>query len=788
MRRLLSFFGVICVLFAFLAAAPQAVQAEGDPPPTPQPLLPPWITGQNPQVSLSNTAASYVDTSGVVEAQVIGLPLPSDPPAFIELATQEYVDQSPALVELAVPQRFQDPDDPTCGAAALGMALEFLSLSQGGEAPSTEALVSDLENSGFLYNTGTGVEELAYLARSYGYRGASPFAGWTLETLAGELAAGRPTVVSLGLNGEGQPGHFVVLAGMAADGSWVRYNDPVLGEQIVSAEEFLASWALQGYSGLTVQKGALAASSDPLLPWMGLLGAVSVLTVLAKTYPLGAELKSLVGDIQSILSSPSRKGLGGALEASTGGGGGGGSSPPYPAPAGFHWVKTTVPQYGWQETQVTKTRQVPILVAQQVRVGTRVWYEQVPRYRTVWVDKGSWAWRKVTKYKREKYIRYYRTISEKKTRWVRKNGRFVQETYYVTNRVPVYGYHDVPYTTWEKYWKPKWVSEKVFDGYTQVRHEEPIYETRMMPSGQYRTEYYTEIVKTYQQVGTTVKWELVKDPIQTPTPYNPTPTPIPTPPNTSTPTTQPPGIFTEYPTATPSTVITAENTITPTLTYGWPYTNLVTPILPDESETYADSDYIQLEEDIDTINKLKKILSPLFSTGQKIIAGGNINITQADDMLYIYGPRASRSTLGFKPYTNWIKSENVVNILNSTDEFKLSKSSAASTTLGLALNVAANSVDLAQGDIDRYEYAAALTVDTGITAGSALLAGVVSGAASGALVGGVAGLGIGAVPGAIIGGVLGALAAISTTWILDRTGARDAMVDSVADMYREWIE
>ena len=81
-----------------------------------------------------------------------------------------------------------------------------------------------------------------------------------------------------------------------------------------------------------------------------------------------------------------------------------------------------------------------------------------------------------------------------------------------------------------------------------------------------------------------------------------------------------------------------------------------------------------------------------------------------------------------------------------------------------------------------------MTVDTGITAGSALLAGVVSGIVSGALVGGIAGVGIGAVPGAIVGGIVGAVVAIGGTSWLNSSGTRDSLVDSVADMYQKWVE
>ncbi len=504
MRRHYFYLVLVCILLTLTTLTTQSVLAEGEP--TPEPIQPPWITGQNTAISTGSIPSGEVDPSGIVV----------DAPNLVGLVPQDEALLSSELIQLAVPQRYQDSDDPTCGAAALGMALEFLALSEGGEAPDTATLIQDLDDSGFLYKTGTGVEELATLARAYGYRGASPFHGWTLDNLAGELVAGNPVVVSLGLNGQDQPGHFVTLTGMSSDSSWVTYNDPVLGEQTVSASEFMTSWGSQGRSGLTVSEGSLPAAGDPLLPWLGLLGAVSVLAVVSKQYPTDVAISNVLSSLQTLLGNPARLGLGGMVEG-PGVGGGGGSSPPYTAPEGYHWVQKVTSDYGWKETKVTKTRQVEIMIDKKIKVGTRVWYEDVPRYRYVRVDKGHYAWRKVTKYKREKYVRYYRTTYVKKTRWVRQGWRWVRKTYYQIKRTPVYGYRTVPAgTKWERYWVSKWVTEKQLDGYTRVRHEKDIYETRKVPSGEYRTEYYTDTVKTYGVVGSSLKWVLKKDQVSPP--------------------------------------------------------------------------------------------------------------------------------------------------------------------------------------------------------------------------------------------------------------------------------
>ena len=540
MRRHLFYLSLICFLLTFTALTPQSVLAGGDPTPTPQPIEPPLITGQNTRVTTGSGVPSEVEPPAEVES-----------PGLIGLAPQIPSGAAGELVQLAVPQRYQEPDDPTCGAAALGMALEFLSLTEGGSVPDTDTLTKDLDASGFLYDTGTGVEELAYLARAYGYRGASPFHGWTLEGLAGELAAGRPVVVSLGLNGQNQPGHFVTVTGMASDGSWVTYNDPVLGEVTVSAEEFLASWGAQGYSGLTVGKGALAAASDPLLPWMGLLGAMSVLSVLARYYPQGNNFKNLLSAIQGILGDSRRKGLGGKLE----------------------------PVYEWK----------------QIQVGTKVVTDtnkKIPEYGTRWVQDG---WKTVTDYSKKIYEYgtrmvqqgwktvkdYSKKIYEYGTRWVQNGWKTVKDT---SRKIYEYGTRWVQkgmkkVTSWVKgiwgwfkktKWVPKIVKEKFVKGWHYATKKVPRmvketfvkgwhYATKKVPNmvketfvkgWHYATKtvpkmvketfvkgwhYATKVVPNYVWKKVQVGWkeavEAVKDiAANSSSPATPTPTATPTPP------------------------------------------------------------------------------------------------------------------------------------------------------------------------------------------------------------------------------------------------------------------
>jgi hypothetical protein len=168
-----------------------------------------------------------------------------------------------------------------------------------------------------MYDFGTGVEELAFAAQSFGYKGALPFHGGDLSTLASELAEGHPVVVSLGSNastslstgGEGQPGHFVTVTGISPDGDWIAFNDPTLGEQVLSTSEFMRLWGLQGNSGVVVAPDLPPAAPDPM-PWVALAAGIMALV---STTPLGLQ----------------RKGIGGRITAGTGTG----SSRPTPKPA-----------------------------------------------------------------------------------------------------------------------------------------------------------------------------------------------------------------------------------------------------------------------------------------------------------------------------------------------------------------------------------------------------------------------------------------------------------------------
>ena len=116
------------------------------------------------------------------------------------------------------------------------------------------------------------------------------------------------------------------------------------------------------------------------------------------------------------------------------------------------------------------------------------------------------------------------------------------------------------------------------------------------------------------------------------------------------------------------------------------------------------------------------------------------------------------------------------------------------TLLGLTTNLFLDGKAFIEGRSDRHEFAAALTVDTGITVGTTLAAGFVAGMVTGAVSGGLAanvalplvGTVPGAVIGGIVGGVVGAAVAIGISYTLEEAGTRQLLVEKVADLFRSW--
>jgi hypothetical protein len=170
-----------------------------------------------------------------------------------------------------------------------------------------------------------------------------------------------------------------------------------------------------------------------------------------------------------------------------------------------------------------------------------------------------------------------------------------------------------------------------------------------------------------------------------------------------------------------------------------------------------------------------------------VLAAPKVDIIQTGPMVRIYGPQSARSALSFNRMTNWIGADNI-------DDLATTKLASWGSVAGFGVNIVADTALYSSGEYDRHEYAAALTVDTGFTAAMTLASAAVSGAITGAIVGGGAGTIalplVGTVSGAVLGAVIGAAVGIVLSVGLGRafsgSGARDYVVDSVSDLYRDW--
>jgi len=301
-------FALLAVLVAALLVFVPAASADCPPGDPECELLPPESEEVNPDPGSGLGSLGEIGFPGAampVQA-VIPMPLPAVAEATLPRTPGAV---PPSFSKLEVPLRYQQPGDVSCGVQALGMALDGL----GGAAPTSTALLGFLQGNGMMYDYGTGVEELAYAAQSFGYRGSYAFHGASLEGLAARLAGGTPVVVSLGANGEGEPGHFVTVTGVSPDGRWVAYNDPTLGEQVISVEKFTRLWGLQGNSGVAVLKEVPPGAPD----YSGYVALMAGLMALISMTPLGAK----------------RYGVGGRVDSGGGGGGKVTKSAPKPAPA-----------------------------------------------------------------------------------------------------------------------------------------------------------------------------------------------------------------------------------------------------------------------------------------------------------------------------------------------------------------------------------------------------------------------------------------------------------------------
>jgi len=528
----------VLVLLMGAVTVPSLVHAEGDllASPTPQPterITAPEISGLNPDVVMSEGNQGETHPSGIFSPPGIQLPVPVAPPVYIQLEPQKIKIPGSAVQSLGVPLRIQDPDQVTCGLQALGMVMDFLELGSGTDAPTDQQLLSFISRQGLLYEWGTGVEELAYSAREFGYAGSYAFHGWTLHQLIDHIQRGIPVVVSLGIDGPEKPGHFVTITGFSDNGRWVTYNDPLGGRKTVPIDKFLDQWETQGKAGVIVEKKSLPAGMDPMLSWVGFFSALSMLTLLVgRTGSIETWLA--LKELRKKISNPRRRGIG--------------AGPPPPADlkpelikvpryetktvyrglktvelevpvyetiqvkVGFRGVKKKVPVYENRRIQVgfeTVTKKIPEYSTKRIKVGTKTVREKIPVTR--YITKRVQEWKKFTK-----KIPVYRTIGSRRrqvgtrtqTRW--KKSPVIKRVAYqttktITRQVPKYkevkvviGYRTVK----EKV--PKYENKKVLAGHKTVTETKPVYEERRVRVG---SKTVTRRVPDYQTVRVVVGYD-----------------------------------------------------------------------------------------------------------------------------------------------------------------------------------------------------------------------------------------------------------------------------------------
>ncbi|MFV1948902.1 MAG: C39 family peptidase [Anaerolineales bacterium] len=535
MFKKVIFLGV-CFFVMVAAVGPEVAAAGVDPlaSPTPQPtsrIAAPEIIGINPVVALSEGNQGESHPSDILIPNQIYIPFKIDLPGYVDPAPLPDPAHEGQGIYLDVPQRTQSTGEVSCGPAALGMALDYLSREQNTNIPSTEQLRNFLFTRELMYEWGTGVEELAFGARHYGFPGSYAFHNWTLEQLAAELKKGYPVVLALGTNGPDQPGHFVTLTGLAADGSWVRVNDPLIGEVIYRGEEFQELWGAQGNSGLVPLQTALAPEEDPMLPWMGVFSALSMLGLMF-TQAGAISKPRFISDTRKWLTNPRRKGIGG------------GPLPPEvpetlqipryeekiifmglktiqqevpvyetrQVKVGIRGVKKEIPQYENKKVQVgfsTITKNIPVYKTEKVRTGTKLVKKEIPvtKYRTKKVLEWKKIIRKIPDYHyigSKRFLVGYKT----ETRWKRVlvNKRVpYQTTKTITHQVPVYkekkvvsGYRTVT----EKV--PKYEQQRILVGYKTIFESEPVFEEQRVQVG---TKTVTRQVPNYKTVRVLVGYD-----------------------------------------------------------------------------------------------------------------------------------------------------------------------------------------------------------------------------------------------------------------------------------------
>ncbi|NQS90819.1 MAG: C39 family peptidase, partial [Chloroflexi bacterium] len=528
MNKRICLLGVF-VLLMVAAADPSVVSAGVDPhaSPTPRPterITAPGISGVNPDVVLSEGNQGESHPSDIFIPVKNPFPITVDLPPYVQVKPQSIENFQNDGSDLAVPLRSQGFGQVNCGPAALDIALTFLGPVSDRTLPTTQQITSFLSSRGLMYDWGTGVEELAFAAREFGYAGSTAFHDWSFEELADQQGQGVPVVLSLGTNGADQPGHFVTLSGISEDGLWITVIDPLYGKRVLSRDEFNNLWKLQGNAGLIARKKALPTEADPMLPWMGLFGALSMFGLALNQGESWRESRTIKA-LRRKLANPRRKGIGGGpigpeepevikipryetktvyrgiktiqLEV-----------PVYETrkvKVGIRGIKKQVPQYETRSVLVgykEVAKQVPIYTTKRVRTGTKLVQKEIPITR--YHNKEVLVWKKQTT-----RVPVYKKIGSKRfiigykneTRWkkvpVTKKVLY-QTTKKITLQLPIYkkvkvisGYKAVIDKV------PEYIQKRIQVGFKTIEETVPVFEERKIQVG---TKIVTRQVPNYQTV------------------------------------------------------------------------------------------------------------------------------------------------------------------------------------------------------------------------------------------------------------------------------------------------
>jgi len=488
----------LCVLFLLLAAAagPRVVSAGVDPlaSPTPRPterITAPVITGVNPDAVLSEGNLADSLPSGSFVPAGISLPVLVDPPIYVELKSQ------PTTQYNTFSDSSKSEINVNCGPAALAQSLRILDPEGINLQPTTNQLSAFMSKRGLMYDWGTGVEELAYAAREFGYEGSIPFKGWSLEQVAEVLNQGKSVVIPLGTNGENRPGHFVTLTDISEDGRWITIQDSTDGESILSREEFLSLWQKQGSSGMIPQKELSATQPDPMLPWMGLFGAISALA-LTVNQSAGSRESKMLAQLRKQLANPLRKGIGA-----------GPLPPKKPEMIQVPRYKTETVYRGIK----TVEEEIPVYVTRKVKVGVREVKRKIPQYKNSRVKVGvESVIKRVPVYKTKKVKCGFRLV-KKKIPVTRYQTKKVMVWKKFTSRVPVYQYIGskrivIGYKNKTR-WKRVPITKKIpYQTTKTISVQEPVYKEKKFISGY---EKIIEEVPKFKQKKVLVGYKTIKE-------------------------------------------------------------------------------------------------------------------------------------------------------------------------------------------------------------------------------------------------------------------------------------